>query len=349
MKSKQVLNQPNGCKRTRKPVRLAAASAAVLMVFAGSPPAGQTEGQPPHAAAKPVRVVGHRGAAGLAPENTLAAFARALDTGVDGIEMDVHLSADGQLVVHHDFRISPDIARGADGSWLKGEGPIIRQLTLAEIKAFDVGRLNPASRYAVRYPEQTPSDGERIPTLSEVLALLQKRGDASTRLWIEIKTSPVAPDVTSAPQAVADALVDALRAGAVAHRSRIMSFDWRALSRTQAIAPEIPTVYLSTTTGRSDTIQAGRPGASPWLAGLDIDDFQGSIPRAVAAAGGRCWAPRYNQLTHRQLAEAQALGLEVYVWTPDRKADLQRLFGMGVEGIITNRPDILRTIVSTPG
>ncbi|MEX1347595.1 MAG: glycerophosphodiester phosphodiesterase family protein, partial [Desulfobacterales bacterium] len=101
--------------------------------------------------------------------------------------------------------------------------------------------------------------------------------------------------------------------------------------------------------GRSlNNIKAGQPGASPWMAGHDIDDFSGSIPQAVQAAGGRYWAPFYKHLTHGLLNEAHELGIQVYVWTPDKRSDMIRLMEMGVDGIITNRPDILKSIVGLP-
>ena len=133
-----------------------------------------------------------------------------------------------------------------------------------------------------------------------------------------------------------------------ADRVRILSFDWRGLVHVQKIAPDIATVYLSLEGRSLDNIQPGRPGASPWMAGLDIDDFSGSIPQAVQAAGGRNWAPYYKHLTHGLLNEAHALGIQVFVWTPDKHSDMLRLMEMGVDGIITNRPDILKSIVGLP-
>ena len=156
-------------------------------------------------------VIGHRGAAGLAPENTLYAFSKALDLGVDGVELDVQLSADGIAVVHHDFQLNPDITRTAAGEWLEsGNAPPIKELMLAELKRYDVGRLKPDTTYANRYPDQKPVDGERIPTLQDVVLLLKGREDDKTQLWIEIKTSPEEPAVSGSPEPVTDAVVEIL-------------------------------------------------------------------------------------------------------------------------------------------
>ena len=88
------------------------------------------------------------------------------------------------------------------------------------------------------------------------------------------------------------------------------------------------------------------PVPSPWMAGYDIDDFQGSIPQAVKAAGGLYWAPYHKHLTNDLLKEAHGLGLEVFVWTVDSRNEMVRL--MGVDGIITTRPDILKSVVGLP-
>ena len=84
------------------------------------------------------------------------------------------------------------------------------------------------------------------------------------------------------------------------------------------------------------------------MAGYDIDDYKGSIPQAVKAAGGLHWAPYYKHLTDDRLKEAHELGLEVHVWTVDSRSDMVRLIKMGVDGIITNRPDILKSVVGGP-
>jgi glycerophosphoryl diester phosphodiesterase len=298
------------------------------------------------AAAKKIYVIGHRGAAGLAPENTLAAFARACSIGVDAVELDVLLTADRKAVVNHAFRLKPELTRTPGGQWLESlSPPVIKDLRLADLQTYDVGRLKPGTHYSRRYPAQTPVDGERIPTLREVVQLHIEQCDAATQLWIEIKTSPEKPDLTPAPEVVAEAVVKILREVKIADRARILSFDWRNLVHVQKIAPDIPTVYLSIEGVRLNNIKPGRPGASPWMAGFDIDDFSGSIPHAVQAAGGRYWAPYYKHVTMGNIQTAHQLGIQVFVWTPDSRSEMKRLIDMGVDGIITNRPDILKAVL----
>ena len=152
---------------------------------------------------------GHRGARGLAPENTLAGFAAALAIGVSTLEMDLGVTADDRLVVLHDSRLAPAITRGPDGRWLQPPTPAVRSLTLAELRTYDVGRIDPASKYAARYPKQKALDGVPMPLLAELLALPALRDKEKVCLNIEIKTSPNAPDLTARPEAMADAVVEA--------------------------------------------------------------------------------------------------------------------------------------------
>ncbi len=297
---------------------------------------------------KKILLIGHRGAAGLAPENTLAAFRRACEIKVDALELDVLLAADGELVVHHDFTLTPEITRTADGKWIAERSDLaIKNLTVSQLKQYDVGRLKPDSGYARRYPQQQPVDGQRIPTLREVIALIKKQCDTATQLWIEIKTSPEKPTMTPLPEVVADAVVNIVRQEEMSARVFILSFDWRALVHVQKIAPDIPTVYLSLIGSSLNNIKPGQAGPSPWMAGIDIDDYNGSIPQAVKATGGRQWAPHYRQLTADALKDAHRLGIQVFVWTIDSKSEMIRLIEMGVDGIITNRPDLLQDIFNS--
>ena len=151
---------------------------------------------------------GHRGARGLAPENTLAAFARALEIGVTTLETDLAVTKDGVLVLSHDPVLNPDIVRGADDKWLSAPGPAVNTLTLAEIKRFDVGRLDPSGKYAGQFPGQKAVDGERIPALEELFELVRRSGKA-VRFNIETKLSPETPAQTPDPDTFVRLVVEA--------------------------------------------------------------------------------------------------------------------------------------------
>lgn len=337
----------NGCIVKRN---LAAASivAAIALLSPVAPAISQAPSGSGAAemAGKPL-VIGHRGAAGLLPENTLAAFRRGCELGVDAIELDVLVSADGELVVHHDFRLKPEIARAADGGWIaSGAPPAIKDLSLAQLRTYDIGRLQPKTSYAARFPEQTPADGERIPTFREAIDVFKKSCSPSTRLFVEIKTTPEEPNLTPPPELVSDRVVKVLRDEGMAERAWILSFDWRNLVHIQKTAPELATVYLTIVGPGLNNLKPNQPESSPWMAGLDIDDFNGSAPRAVKAAGGKVWAPFYKNLTPETLAEARLLGLLVSAWTPDNPDDLKKLIEMKVDAITTNRPDVLKKLLA---
>jgi glycerophosphoryl diester phosphodiesterase len=299
------------------------------------------------AAGQALDIQGHRGARGLAPENTLPAFAKALEIGVTTLEMDCAVTSDGVVVVSHDPVLNPDITRGPDGKWLQKTGPAIRTLSYAELRRYDVGRLNPSSAYAQRWPEQKPADGTRIPRLADVFALVKKSGNGTVRFNIETKISPLAPGETTGPEDFARRLIAEIRAAKMEHRAAIQSFDWRTLAVVQKEAPEIPTVYLTSVSGFMDNIQA--KGDSLWTAGHRARDHGGSVPRMIKAAGGAVWSPYSGDVTPEAVKEAQALGLKVVAWTVNDAAGMRRLIGMGVDGIISDRPDLLRKTAGEMG
>jgi glycerophosphoryl diester phosphodiesterase len=301
------------------------------------------------AAATAFDLQGHRGARGLAPENTLAAVAAALAVGVDTIELDLAVTADDRLVALHDLRLSPDITRGPDGAWIAAPGPAVRDLTLDQLRAFDVGRIDPQSRYARRFPEQRPVDGARIPTLAEVVGLIQRSGNARVRLSLETKLEPHAPELAPAPERFAELVVLELRRLGMAERTMVQSFDWRTLRAVQALAPEIPTACLTSEQPGLDNIARATPGPSPWTAGLDIDALGGSVPDLVKAAGCRVWSPNLADLHILSLAGARSLGLPVIVWTANDPTLMEALIDAGVDGIITDHPDRLRDLLLRKG
>jgi glycerophosphoryl diester phosphodiesterase len=269
---------------------------------------------------------GHRGARGIAPENTLAGFAAALGAGVDTLELDVGVTGDGVVVVCHDRRLNPDVARGPDGRWIDAPGPLLRSLTYEALRRYDVGRLRPGSAYAARFPEQQPADGQRIPRLAELFALVRKAGNAHVRFNIETKLSPAAPDETLAPGPFARALIKEIRAAGMASRTSVQSFDWRTLHVVEQEAPEIPTVYLT-----------GRPRRKV------------SLPVAVHAAGGRIWSPYFETLDSAALVEARELGLRVIPWTVNEPGYLARFLDLGVDGVITDYPRRARAELARRG
>jgi glycerophosphoryl diester phosphodiesterase len=268
---------------------------------------------------------GHRGARGLAPENTLEAFAAALAVGVTTLELDTGVTKDGVVVIHHDRRLNPDIARGPDGRWVEAPAPLIHELTFEQLRRYDVGRLRPGSKTAEQFPEQQPADGARVPRLAELFDLVDKAGNTAVRFNIETKISPQAPDETLAPEPFALALIAEIRKAGMEARTSIQSFDWRTLKVVEREAPAIATVYL---TGRRR---------------------EGSQPKAVHAAGGRIWSPNHQEMDSASVVEARALDLQVIPWTVNEPAAIEWVLDLGLDGVITDFPDRVRAQMQRRG
>jgi len=288
---------------------------------------------------------GHRGARGLMPENTLPAFAKALSIGVDTLELDLAVTRDRQVVVMHNPRFEPEIARDSTGNWLQQSSPSVHSMTLAEVKSFDVGRLNPASKYAERYPDQQAIDGTPVPTLAEVFELANKAANGAVLFNIEVKINPEHPHTTFSPEEFVRAVVDVIRKYGMEQRVVVQSFDWRALQVVQDIAPKVATSYLTVDQDWLSNLQTGMPGKSPWLNSFDVDDFGGSAARAIKAAGGKIWSSYHKEVSAKAIKLAQDLGLSVNVWTVNETARMRELIEMGVDGIITDYPDRLRKVL----
>lgn len=284
----------------------------------------------------------HRGGRGLTPESTLAGFRNAISLGVTTLETDLAVTKDDVLVLSHEPRLNPDLVRGPDGKWLEGAGPTIHSLTLAELKTYDIGRLNPATRYGQQFPAQTPHDGERFPTLAELYAM----AGPGIRFNIETKIDPTKPDQTVDPAHFAKLTVDAIRAARMQRRTTIQSFDWRTLVEAKRLAPEIETVCLTIESGDMNTVS---PSPSPWLAGLDARNAGASIQQLARMAGCSAWSPFWRNVTAATVVEAHALGLKVIPWTVNDPAEMKRLIDLKVDGLITDYPDRGMAVLAEKG
>jgi glycerophosphoryl diester phosphodiesterase len=246
---------------------------------------------------------------------------------MEAFEIDVGMTADGVVVVSHDLALNPDIVRDASGAWLTGPGPLLRDLTRAELATYDVGRIRPGTLYAAQFPDQRPHDGARVPALAEVLRI-----GAASRFTIELKTDPRYPRRTVSPAELADATLVEVDASGTALRVILESFDWRGPRHVRRTRPDIRLAWLT----RAETVRDARL----WWDGPHPADFGGSVPRAVAAEGGPIWAPEHSGLTQELVAEAHDLGLLVLPWTVNDPAAMVRLLTWGVDGLVTDRPDL---------
>ena len=241
----------------------------------------------------------------IAPENTLAAVRAAIDVGATAVEIDVHRSRDGALVVMHDCTLArtTDVERH-----LPGRGP----WRVADLTSDEIARLDAGGWHDEEYA------GERVPLLREVLELLRGSG---TGLLLEVKKPELYPGIE------AD-LVTELRSvpgylpAALWNRSLVVqSFDHRSMARFKQIAADVPVGLL------------------------------GTLPRRRLAQAAT-WAdqvnPRHRGLTASYVTAVHDAGLSCHAWTVDRPADLARVVGLGVDGVITNRPEVLRALLGGP-
>lgn len=308
----------------------------------------------------PILNIAHRGGAALRPENTLAAFAHAVELGADGAELDVQLTRDGHVVVFHDNRLKPEICRGEDGRWLAEKGPAIVDLTLAEIETYDVGRSQEGSDYACAHPDIVPSDGERIPLLAEVVEIV-RRAPKPFHLFVELKTSFSDRSLSAPPERLAEATLAVLDRCDYGARCVLVGFDWPGLLHAKKREPKIACWF--TTLAQSWFGDAPPPpedeppsapalmmlrhwaasGTSPWAGGYDAVNYGGSIIRAIREAGGDGWFPFHRDANAARVEEARKLGLKVGAWTVNDAAEMHVLAARGLDALCTDRPDLFAT------
>jgi glycerophosphoryl diester phosphodiesterase len=293
----------------------------------------------------------HRGGRDRRPENTLAAFRYAIELGVTTLELDTAVTKDRVVVVSHDPRLNPNLTKDSDGKFISGTTrKFIKELNLAELKTYTVGELKPGTSYYYKHREQIAVPGQRIPALAEVFRLCLESGAEEVRLNIEIKTYPPFPKFTVGVEEFVDLLLAVIGEYKMEQRVSIQSFDWRTLKLVQQKAPEIVIVCLTagrlSMEQRSYNLQPGRSGASPWLAGLDYDEFSGIAP-LVKSFGGDIVSPNYREISKKDVEEAHRLSLKIIPWTVNNEVYMKRLIEWGVDGIITDKPDILKKLLET--
>jgi len=308
-------------------------------------------------------ILAHRGGAALAPENTMRAFARAIALGADGAELDVHLSRDGRVIVHHEYCLNPDLCRDARGAWIPQPGPRLIDLSYREIALHDVGRPRPGSDYAREHPRLAAVDGERIPLLEEVVAIARK-APKPFRLFIEVKSSLFDRSLSAAPEKVAEAVVAVLKATDYFGTSALIGFDWRALLRAKALEASLecwfstyPQSWFNEGEPPHDHEPPPRPalallrqwhdsGHAPWAAGFDTVRYGDSLLAALAAAGADGWFPHFSDATETAIADAHARGLKVGAWTVDDAAMVHVLATRDADAICTDNPDMAVSVLN---
>lgn len=244
-------------------------------------------------------IIGHRGCGGLRRENTLTAISHAMHLGVHGVEIDVHLTKDRRVVVHHDFSLNPAVTRHL-GVGEIGPASFLYDMTLDDIQTYD---LVGGGWFEV----------EKIPTLDDVLVMMASDPCQACDLYIELKMPDHIEPWDGYGQDLQKACLDLVFLHECSDRVRYLSFDFKLLIDLKKQIPDA-------------------------ICGFLTDD--NPSPQCVYNAGGRVWCPYYKDITADNMAQAAALGLTVMVWTPNTGADMAHVGALGVEGIITDRPDV---------
>ncbi|MED2974539.1 glycerophosphodiester phosphodiesterase [Fictibacillus sp. B-59209] len=302
----------------------------------------------------------HRGGMGLTVESTIASFSHALELGVSTLELDVQITQDHKAVVTHDRKISSGNCKDTKPAY-PGDpeypyvGKYIKDLTLKQIRTLDCG-----STTKPQFPGQVTSPGAKMPLLTEIFDLVKRYKADNVWMNIETKVEAGAPEETAPREEFVQTVARQVREAGMLNRVSIQSFDWGSLMRMREIEPRLPLVAL---TNGPQFLQPGQPGASPWLGGIDIDDFNGDLVAAAHSFGANAISPvhgfpqdgkvtddNYEPYVTKQMVEkAHKAGMKVIPWTVDDKPTMNKLFNDGVDGMITDYPDRLREVMAEHG
>ncbi len=296
----------------------------------------------------------HRGGRDVRPENTLYSYAYAIELGATSIECDMQLTKDGQIVMSHNPILNSDITRDENGNYIENNKYDIRLMTVDELKKFDVGIMDPncGEYYDLHGKTQFTYDA-KIPTLEELMQLIQSYGDKNIVLNIETKSYP---DPASAgyknnadPKKFVEVFNNIVKKYDMEDRVVLQSFDWQTLIEIKKLNPNISTSALwqeQPSWGRdSESLRRYEKKKSPWLGGLDIKDYQGNPVKAAHAIGADIISPYYTEISKQDVDEAHSLGMKVVPWTVNNEKDMNMLLDMGVDGIISDKPWLLKQVL----
>ncbi|WP_344112961.1 glycerophosphodiester phosphodiesterase family protein [Terrabacter aerolatus] len=266
---------------------------------------------------------GHRGARGLVVEHTLASFDAALDAGVTGIELDVRLTADGQVVVWHDPVLSPEQCTSSSPELV---GARVRDLTLEQLRTVDIG-----SRTLARFPGQRPSPGAHVCTLDEVLAHGLVR-DPSVWWTVELKVDPRDAGEARSRRQLVEGVLQSVHDASVEHRCFVHSFDWAVLELSAGLAPDVL---------RSALVETGVTWVvgSPWTGSVRVGESHDDVCAGAVAVGAHVISPEHDLVDEAFVEHAHAAGLAVLPWTVNDADRMRDLVAAGVDGLVTDHPD----------
>jgi glycerophosphoryl diester phosphodiesterase len=294
----------------------------------------------------------HRGGRGETTEESLQAFAKSLELGVSTLEFDIVITKDKQPLVWHDPTIEPTKCSDT-GPASAGDpqypyvGKLVHDLTLAQIRTLDCGKLLSG------FPDAEVVSNNKIATLPEVFELTDSYG-AHVRYNIETKIEAEKPETSAAPQEFVDIILSAVRAAGKVDKVEIQSFDWRTLPMVRAAVPSVPLVALwdettwvpnSPWTAGVNPAIVGDPITGATMVGANILSPGYSVPYGLTPKD-----PEFKLVADRAFNDrAHALGLKVIPWTINDSDTMRAQIEAGADGIITDYPTRLRTVMAELG
>lgn len=287
-----------------------------------------------------IMVVGHRGCAGLLPENTLEGFKHAFEMGVDAVEFDVHLTKDGIVIVNHDFRLNTALTKNAGGDWIDSPGEPICERSYDALLAYRVGHVKADTPYRESHPLTRDIALTQLPTLEDVFKLA--KAYPNVMLQVEIKTHPIDTAISSDYKKLTRGVLDLIDKYHYENRVGIVAFDWRVHQYLKQTHPKLATFFCFI----SQYDDKSRVFDPKWFGDVNLSDYKNSVPFMAASLGASHWSVFHKELTAEMVAEAHVYGLKVNAWTPNTQAEMAKLIGYGVDAITTDRPDLLLELLS---
>ena len=301
----------------------------------------------------------HRGGRDARPENTLYSYAYALELGATSIECDMQLTADGDIVMSHNPILNHETTRDSEGKYVTAGAYDIRKMTVEEVQKFNVAHIDPATEYhQIHGRTQVTPEFAQIPTLREFLQLIKESGDEDVLLNIEVKSYPD-PLAGDAYKFNADKgkflhrFNELIAEFNMEDRTVLQTFDWEVLRMEREMNPRITLSALwqeQPSWGRqAESLRRWDKERSPWLGGLDIKDFRGNPVQAAKAIGADIVSPYYMEISKEMVEEAHKLGMKVVPWTVNNRSDMEMMYDMGVDGLISDKPWLLRSFLEEKG
>lgn len=279
-----------------------------------------------HSSSYSIEVQGHRGSRGLFPENTLPAFAAAIEAGTHTLELDLHVTKDGEVIIHHDYFVDDWLDDGDQTS--KMPQMLIRDLRLVEVKKIDCG-----NKINIDFPKQQRMPGTSIPTLDELFEMISRSSSPhakTVRLNLEVKRDPRYPELTINARELAAKIVAKVHSAGFSQRVYYSSFDPEILSELHSLDPEAELGFIF----NADSMALVKR--------LSPDNPMNLLIFLASSFNATVVSPEHALLTDQKTVQAmQNAGFRVVPWTVNSEEEWSKCIEMGVDGLITDYPQDL--------